>query len=265
MRTRPVRKYFRILGFAMRDQLVYLPSFLVRNLFFLVIVFIFWSLWKVIYAGRSSVAGLTLVQTLWYLTFTETIELSKGRVFVQVQEEVRDGTLSVALTKPYGYPLYHLSRSLGESLVRIVPILVEGFLLGLLLVGPLPGYAASLPMGLVLIVAGLVLSTTWMLLIGLLSFWLEEVGPFYWILQKLVFILGGMFIPINLFPGWLGGIAKALPFAFSAYWPAYTMVTGSRDAFVTGLLGALGWTALFGAAVALVYARGRRRVQAQGG
>jgi ABC-2 type transport system permease protein len=260
-----MRKYVRVFSYAVRDQVVYLPAFLARNVFFVVIVFIFWSLWKVVYAGRPTLAGLGMAQTLWYLTFTETVEMSKSRVLFQVQEEVKDGTLAVTLSRPWSYPLFHLSRAMGESVVKIVPLLLEGLLLGMLFVGPLPGYLRALPMGLPLLVMGLAITNLWMLLIGLAAFWMEEVSPFYWVVQKLVFIMGGLFLPINFFPGWLAGVARALPFAFSAYWPAYTMVTGSRDAFLTGLAGGLGYLALLGACVALLYSLGRRRVHAQGG
>jgi ABC-2 type transport system permease protein len=260
-----MRKYARIFSYAARDQIIYMPAFLVRNIFFVVIVFIFWSLWKVVFAGREMLAGLTLTQTLWYLTFTETIELSKSRVFNQVQEEVKDGTLAVTLSRPYSYALFHLSRAMGESMVKILPIMAEGFILGMLMVGPLPGYATALPFGLILVVAGLLVTNLWMLVIGLLAFWTEEVSPFYWIVQKLVFILGGMFLPINLFPGWLAGTARALPFAFSAYWPAYTMVSFSPSVFLTGLLGALGYIVLLAGLAALLFTLGRKRVHAQGG
>jgi ABC-2 type transport system permease protein len=260
-----MRKYARIFSYAARDQLVYLPSFLVRNIFFLIILFVFWSLWKVIFAGRELLSGLTIVQTLWYLTFTETIELSKSRVFGQVQQEVKDGTVAVTLSRPYSYTSFHFSRAMGESVVKIVPILLEGLILATLLVGPLPGYVRALPFGLILIVAGLAVTNLWMLAIGLLAFWTEEVSPFYWILQKLVFIVGGMFLPLDMFPGWLAGMARSLPFAFSAYWPAYTMVNFSIGTFLTGLAGACAYIAALGALVVFLFHMGKKRVQAQGG
>ena len=260
-----MRKYARIFSYAARDQLMYMPAFLVRNIFFMVILFIFWSLWKVVFSGREALAGLSLAQTLWYLTFTETIELSKSRVLFQVQEEVKDGTLAVTLSRPYSYTLFHLSRAMGESVVKIFPILVEGLILATFLVGPLPGYARALPFGLILIVAGLAVTNLWMLAIGLLAFWTEEVSPFYWILQKLVFILGGLFLPIDMFPGWLAGIARWLPFAFSAYWPAYTMVNFSPRTFMTGLAGALAYIVALGGLVGLLFRMGKKRVHAQGG
>ena len=260
-----MRKYARIFAFAARDQLVYLPAFMARHVFFVVILFVFWSLWRVVFAGRPVIGGFTLVQTLWYLTFTEAIEMSRSRVFAQVQEEVRDGTLALTLSRPLSYTLYHFSRSMGESCVRALPILAEGFVLATLFVGPLPGYLRALPAGLLLIVLGIAVSTLWMLAIGLLAFWTEEVAPFFWIVQKLVFILGGLFLPLTFFPPGLAAAARWLPFAFSAWWPAATMVDFSWQAFLTALAGASAWIAVLAGLVAMLFAFGRRRVHAQGG
>ncbi len=232
-----MRKYIRIFGYAARDQLAYMPAFLARNVFFVVIIFTFYSLWRAIFADRDSLAGLTLAQTVWYLTFTETMEMSKTRLMDNIQQEVKDGTLAVNLSRPYSYVLFHLSRGMGESCVKMLPILAEGFLFAVIFVGPLPGYFRALPFGLLLITLGILITNLWLLAIGLVSFWSEEVTPLYWIVQKLVFILGGLFLPLDLLPSGLATAAKFMPFAFSAYWPAYTMVNFSVGSFLTGLGG----------------------------
>lgn len=260
-----MKKYARIAAFAARDALAYLPAFLARNVFFMVILFVFWSLWRAVFASRPSVAGLTLVQTLWYLTFTEAMELSRPRVAGMVQEEVRDGTLAVTLTRPWSYPAFHFWRALGEGSVRALPVLVLGFLLATLLVGPLPGYLRALPFGFLLILLGLAIGILWTLAIGLLAFWLEEVSPVLWIVQKAIFILGGLFLPIDFFPPRLAAVSRWLPFAFSAYWPAITMVSFGWRTFLAGLAGAAAWLAALAGLVALLFAAGRRRVHAQGG
>ena len=260
-----MRKYLLIFRLAARDQLIYLPSFLVKNLFFVVLVFVFWSLWRVVFAGRGVIAGMTLVQTLWYLTFTEAVELSKSRAMFLVQQEVKDGTVAINLSRPYSYVLFHFFRCMGESFVKTIPILLEGFVLAVLFVGPLPGYAGALPFGFLLILLGVALTNLWLLAVGLLAFWTEEVAPFYWVIQKLVFILGGLFLPIDIFPAGVAAVAKYLPFAFCAYWPASTIVNFRPRTFLTGLGGAVVYLVVIGGLAALAYHRGRRKVGVQGG
>jgi len=228
-------------------------------------MFIFYSLWRAIYAGRPLFAGFTMTQALWYLTFTEAIELSKSRTYVQIQQEVKDGTIAYSLIRPYSYIMYHFSKTMGENIVKVVPMLLEGFLLAFLFTGMLPGYFTHLPYGLLLILGGFVLVTLWQILIGLLAFWFEEVAPFYWILQKLIFVIGGMFFPIDMFPQWLQGISKASPFAFSAYWPAIVMVKFEPRSFMTALIGQCVYIAVLMVACSMLFATAKRKVHAQGG
>lgn len=260
-----IAKYGLIYRCAVRDQLRYLASFAARNVFFVVVLFIFHSLWRAVFAGQPVVAGLSMVQTLWYLTFTETVELCKSRVHTEVSEEVKDGSIAYRLTRPCSYVLYRTATAMGEATVRTLPILAVGAATAAALVGPLPGYLRALPFGLVLIMGGLLLNTLWLLLFGLLAFWVEEVAPFYWIYQKLVFVLGGMFFPIDFFPEGLRRVAAHLPFAYAAYWPAVVMVRfAPREAARAAAGQALYIAGLLAAALAL-FAAARRRVHAHGG
>jgi ABC-2 type transport system permease protein len=263
-----MRKYFHALAFSAKNQFIYLPAFLTQNVFFAVILFTFYSLWSAIYAGKGLIlhhAGLTLSQTLWYLTFTEAIELSKSGVMQDIQTQVKDGSIAYIMGRPHSFIVYNLFDSMGTSVVKIVPILAAGFILGSLFTGILPGYIDHLPFGLVLFLGSLVLNTLWHIALGLLAFWFEEVTPFYWILQKAIFVLGGMFFPLDFMPDWLQAAAKALPFAFSAYWPGRVMVDFSPDAFFTALAGQAAYIALLGGVTLLLFSRGKRRLQVQGG
>ena len=260
-----MRKYIKVFNCSARNQLMYLSSFLGRNLFFILILFIFSSLWRVIYGGREVLAGLAMTQVIWYFTLTEVIELSKTRISTEIQQEVKDGAVAYTLSRPFSYILYYFSRAMGENVVKMVPMLVEAFLLALLFAGYLPGYFAALPFGLIVLVLGMALATLWQLIIGLLAFWFEEVSPFDWIIQKLVFIVGGMFFPIDFFPPWLGRISKASPFAFSAYWPAITIVNFSIERFFTCILGQLVYGIILSGFAAGLYTTAVRKVHVQGG
>ncbi len=260
-----IRKYATIFSIAGRDQFVYLPSFLVRNVFFLIILFIFYSLWRVVYGDANTIAGFTMVQTLWYLTFTEAIELSQTRIFNPISQEVKDGTIAYSIARPYSYVLYWICRGMGENLVKVVPLLLEGFLIATIMVGPLPGYLSALPFGLLVIAGGILVGTTLQAIIGLLAFWFEEVMPFWWIIQKLIFVIGGLFIPIDFYPDWLARIARATPFAFAAYWPASTWVAFSRERFLITIGGQVFYLALFALVAALLFRAAVRKLHIQGG
>ena len=259
------RKYAVLYTTALRDQTRYLTAFLGRNVFFVVILFTFYSLWRVVFADAPVVASFTMTQTLWYLTFTETIELCRVRLHGEVQAEVRDGSIAYGLIRPFSYVTAKVARAMGESTVKVVPFLGVGFVAAFLLAGPLPGYGRALPFGLPLIFGGLLLNSLWYLLFGLLAFWLEEVGPLTWVFQKLVFVLGGMFFPIDFFPDWMQGISRVLPFAYVAYWPALTMVKWSWVTFLRAAAGQAAYIAALAGVAAVVYRAAIRRVHANGG
>jgi ABC-2 type transport system permease protein len=260
-----LRKYATVFGIAGRDQLFYLSSYMMRGIFFLIILFIFFSLWRVIYGASGTIAGFTITQTLWYLTFTETIEMSQTRLFTPISDEVKDGTVAYSLGRPYSYVWYWISRGMGENLVKMVPLLLIGFVMGTALVGPLPGYFAALPFGLVTVVGGILLGTMLQVFVGLLAFWFEEVTPFWWILQKLTFVIGGLFLPIDFYPEWLQRIAQALPFAFMAYWPGSTWANFSNERFLTTIIGQAMYTLAFSLLTWVTFRSAVRKLHVQGG
>jgi ABC-2 type transport system permease protein len=263
-----IRKYALILRVSARDQLIYLRSVIVRNLFFVLVYFIFFNLWRAVYGsgeGTTVIAGFTMAQVLWYFSFTEAVELSRSRIIDPLQTEVKDGTVAYGLGRPYSYVLFWVAKGLGESVVKVIPILVLGGLLGLAFVGPLQGYWGALPFGFLLIIGGIVLGLFIQVTIGLLAFWFEEVLPFYWITQKLVFILGGMFFPVDFFPDWLQGFSKHSPFAFVTYWPARTMVDFTPRTFAFAATGQLIYGGLLALLAFAVFRTAARRVSVQGG
>ncbi len=260
-----LRKYATIFAVASRDQWIYLPAFLARNIFFVIILFIFFSLWRVIFREENTIAQFTMTQLLWYLTFTEAIELSQTRIFAPISEEVKDGTVAYSLGRPYSYVLYWISRAMGENLVKALPLLVVGAVVATLMVGPLPGYFRALPFALVTIMGGILIGTTLQTIIGLLAFRFEEVMPFWWIIQKLIFVIGGLFIPIDLYPPRLARIARLTPFSFAAYWPASTWVDFSWGRLMTTVAGQAFYVGLFALIAALLFRSGVRSLHVQGG
>ena len=112
---------------------------------------------------------------------------------------------------------------------------------------------------------GIVIGTLMQVCIGLLAFWFEEVMPFWWIIQKLVFVIGGMFIPIDFYPEWLQRIARVTPFAFASYWPASTFVAFSWERALTTLCGQAIYIVLLTGVALGIFRAAVRKLHIQGG
>src|SRR5207245_7380168 len=52
------------------------------------------------------------------------------------------------------------------------------------------------------------------------SFWIRDARSTWFLYHKLVFVLGGMLLPLQVLPAWLRTIAECLPFVAMAYAPA---------------------------------------------
>jgi ABC-2 type transport system permease protein len=257
-------KYVQVLIISIRQQLQYMFSVLMRNGMFVLFFFIFYSLWTTT-AGGGTLVGFSVQQLLWYFCFTEAVELSKARLFNQIQDEVKDGTIAYTLTKPYSYVMFYLSKGLGESLVRMVPQLAVSLLLAISFTGLIPGFFTAFPFALLAVINGLILILIWQILLGLLAFWVEEVSPFYWILQKVTFVLGGLFFPIEFFPEWLQGFAKVQPFAYSTYWVGMMIADFDYRTALEIYTGQLFYIFVLLGAAGLLFSTAVRKIHANGG
>ncbi|MBI4533226.1 MAG: ABC-2 family transporter protein, partial [Candidatus Melainabacteria bacterium] len=159
--------------------------------------------------GAAKLGGLTLTQMLWYLCVTESITLSAPRIAQVVDEDVRTGTLAVQLTRPLLYPLYCLSTTSGERLVRFALNLSVGAIITFVLIGPMEVSALGLMIFAVSLPTAFVLDFLANFLIGLGAFWLEDTSGLMLVYSRLTMILGGMLIPLELFPEAIQPVLKA--------------------------------------------------------
>jgi ABC-2 type transport system permease protein len=262
-----LRKYAWIGLTSARSNLAYLGEVATRVIFLGVILYIFLQLWRATYAqtGATQLGGLTLTQMLWYLAMTESIILSGPRVAQEVDQDVRTGALSIQLIRPLSYPLYRLWNTLGERITRFVLNALVGATIALLFVGPIPLSLAGLALFVPVLLLAFVLDFLGHFLIGLAAFWLEDTSGLMLIYTRVTMILGGMLLPIELFPDSWQPLIKALPFASIVYGPARMFIHPDL-AYLGELVLRQGVAILlFAVAMALVYRVALKRIHAQGG
>jgi viologen exporter family transport system permease protein len=248
----------------------YLGEGALRGIFLAMILYVFLQLWRAAYAGQGAggsgvIGGFTLPQMLWYLAFTESIILSRPGLNRLVDAEVRTGDIAYTLLRPYAYGGYRLMAYLAERSLRFATLVVLGAALAWLYVGPVPLRPADVLAALGALLLAALLDVLGAFGIGLLAFWTEDTSSIGLIYDRLVMLLGGMLLPLELFPEPLGALARALPFATLIYGPARLAFGASPD----GVWLLPGRQALFlvaGAlAVTLLYRRAFRRIALNGG
>ena len=266
-RWRRPLKYVEVAKTTLQHNLAYALDVTWRSIFLIFIVFIFTQLWKKVFSTMpgSSVEGYDLHRMIWYFMTAEVLVLSTPPVWRQIGEQVRSGDLAYALSKPYSYVWYHYASFMSEAMLRFFLNFAVGGTFVTLYLGPLQ-LAAVQPLAFFAAVVGsFSLHYLILVIIGLSAFWVEEPTPYHFIYQKLVFILGGMLLPIEVLPDSFERLAAWLPLKSIIHGPARLLARFESTDVAAVFAAQAGWIAVLACAALAVYRTGVKRVHVNGG
>ena len=229
--------------------------------------FAYLALWKANptaggYDSQDAVTYVWLGQALLM-----TVALWGGGTTDDLAERVRTGDIAVDLYRPVGLVGWYLASDLGRAafhlLTRGLAPTVIGFVVFDIALPSSPLACAAFAVSVVLAV---VVSFSIRFLVASTAFWLLDQSGVKVMSGAFAIFFSGMMLPLVLFPGWLGTVANALPWASYVQVPADIWL-GEHTG--TGLLGALGFQ-VFWAGVLLLMCQGvlslaTRKVVVQGG
>lgn len=263
---RKILKYVEVGLIAVRSAWAYVWNQLLSTLFLVVVLYVFVQLWRATFAAQGPVIdGYTLPEMIWYLVATEAIVLSLPRVHAVLEQEVKDGDLALRLSKPYSYLGFHYAAFLGEALVKLAVMLLVGGATAWLAVGPIPFRWEAVPVLLLLYLTTHALNFFYSAMVGLLAFWVEEVLGIHLLFDRLKWILGGMLIPVELYPEAVRRVVDWLPFRQMIGGPAELFVHFAWEGALALLLQQALWLVVFGLICTAIYRLGVRRVDLNGG
>lgn len=260
--SRRLAPYLAAARLAARDQTSGVAEAVGRATFLAVLLVIFSSLWHHVSFGDADADPRRL---LWYLAITEWVFLSVPSVHLTLERDVRTGDVAYRLPRPVSYLGTRVAEAVGVGLVRLGLLGVVAVGLTSLLAGGLPPRPAALllalPLGALALLLGILAQTA----VGATAPWVDDVSPIYWLWQKSAFVLGGLIVPLHLYPGWLRDLVAWTPFAVLLNGPARAAFAPGLDevARTAGLL--LGWCAAAGAAAVALHRRGLRSLGVHGG
>jgi ABC-2 type transport system permease protein len=235
-----------------------------RVVFVGVILGVFSTLWRAV-AEAGMPLGDSPRTMVWYLAMTEWVLLSTPLIHFRIEEDIRRGDVAYQITRPASYLGAQLAEGIGALAARAPVLLVAACAAAFLFAGGPP----ERPSGLVWVVAfGAVASivmTAFHLALGLLAFPLGEIAPVYWIWQKLMFVLGGLMLPLQIYPAWVVALALATPFPALLAGPASFMLASPVLDPVSLVLRLAVWFLAAWVVAHLVLRRATRALQLNGG
>ncbi len=261
-------KYLEVARVAYVNSGAYLVNILGRSLTVVLRIWIFTQLYSVTFAvsGMQQIGGLTVAQVIWSLMLVQSFETStKPMISKLIDEEIKSGSFAYQVNKPYSYVFYHLAGYFGRVVANLGSNLVIGTVATWFLVGLIGWSWTGLLFGLLILVLGYTLDFLIAMSIGLVAFWWEDSNTIMWMYSKGRFLLGGVILPIALFPEKIQKIAEMLPFANLYYAPARIMVGFDGQLAEKFILVQLVWIFIFIMLVSIMYSRGVKNVAINGG
>jgi ABC-2 type transport system permease protein len=218
---------------------------------------IFSSLWHAAAAAAGgSLAGYRADDLVWYTIAAEAAVLAlEPRLIDHVGWDIASGAIISELLRPAPVVVLRLAGELGAGLVRLALCWLVGGALGWLIAGPPRLATAALAVPATVLAAACNLAGQHAF--AGVAFWLRDARAAWFLYQKLVFLLGGMLLPLELLPGPVTQVARLLPLASMAYVPA-RLASGHLEPWLLALQA--GWLAALLALAVTVFALGERRV-----
>jgi len=237
-----------------------------RAVFLPVILGVFTSLWRVVgEPGASASIRQRPDELVWYLAITEWIALSAPLMHLEMQEDVVRGDIASQLPRPVSYVGATFCQALGMLCVRMSVLGVVAAAAAYGATGTWPN-AEALVCTSVFGASGMVLIIEMYLCLGIAAFWISDVTPLYWVWQKLLFVLGGLLMPVEYYPAWIQRIGAFTPFPAFLSSPASFMLHPVELRTAAALALQLGFWSMFMAIVTYwLFQRALRRVQVYGG
>jgi ABC-2 type transport system permease protein len=259
-----VHKYLAIYNLSFLHGLRNYKALIGLSIFLMTCLIIFANLWKVA-AAKIGADSLNPEQLLWYIAFNEWLLVSIPEIQEEMEQDLRSGRLAYLLPRPVSYLGSVFTAALGTLTVNLLVLGLVTFLFTWFQTGGLPFHSTALLISIVLGFAAGIVAVIFQMLVGLSAFWLQEVTPFYWIWEKLLFMFGGLMLPLAVYPYWMQTLASFTPFsAILGYRSALALDFNLYSVLMLSI-SLIGWGAFGLGCIFYVYRRGLRILNVEGG
>ena len=187
-----------------------------------------WFLWDAIYttSAETEIGGYGFdAMVLYYVLVILVGRLVRAQSLeTDIAQDIYDGALARYLVFPTDYVGFKYAQHLGNIVPSVVQLVLFTGLYALIL--PLPADVAitplSIAMACVSVAVANLLFYSLTVPFQLVAFWADNVWSLGVMLRFVTGFLGGMMVPLSLFPEWSQRALEVLPFQYLFYFPVVT-------------------------------------------
>jgi len=244
-----------------------LAGIFTNSVFGVIYSFAYQALW----AQNSDAGGYDSTDAVTFVWLGQallmTVALWGGGTTDDLAERIRTGDVAIDLYRPVGLLGWYLAGDLGRATYHLLTRGVAPTFVGLLLFdirmpdGPVAAIAflVSLPLA-------VTVSFALRFLVASTAFWMLDASGPRVLSGALALFFSGMVLPLVLFPGWLGVLARALPWSAMVQVPNDLWLGQHPGVDALQAIGfQLAWALALLGCCALVLRAATRKVVLQGG
>ncbi len=225
---------------------------------------IFAHIWKIA-AARVGAIDLDPTLLLWYIAFNEWVLIAVPDIEMDIEYELKTGQLAYFLPRPISYLGSKLVEGMGALFLNLLILGMVAFAFSYFWTDALPLKPTDFIFAVFLGILSGFLSLIFTMIVGISAFFVEEVEPWRWVWEKFLFVLGGLMLPLTIYPQWIQTIAQ---------WTPFPAILGGRSGLIFHfefsqiawiLFSLLVWTVLALSLLYLLYKRGLKILNIEGG
>ncbi|MEU7564933.1 ABC transporter permease [Streptomyces fradiae] len=266
-----MRLYWAVLAGSFRRHATYrvatAAGVFTNTVFGFILAFTYMALWD----ERPRLGGYDMAEALAYVWLGQALlavtSLMGGGFEDELIQRIKTGDIAVDLYRPADLQLWWFSANLGRAAFQllgrgVVPMAVGALAFDI----ALPEHPLTWVAFLVSVLLAVAVSFALWYLVALSVFWLLDGAGVVQVAWLSGVFFSGMLLPLTVFPGALGEVARALPWASMLQVPADVFLERRAGRALLGAYGfQAGWAVVLLAAGRALQAVATRRVVVQGG
>ena len=207
-------------------------------------------------ALKKAVSSHAAIQSNWNVRYKENLE------------KIRTGNIAMDIIKPISFRKYIFSVAMGRNVYnftfQFLPMLIVVTMLVQMYV-EIQGIF-HIMIFLVFLIGAILIRFLSGYMLGLLGFWYLTIWHLDRVLNDMISLFAGSFIPLWLFPKGLQAVAEWLPFKFIYYVPISAILgkieSGNYSILVAQMIG---WIVILYLVGSLIWKFGHKHLMVQGG